>query len=183
MISAPLIQECKQQNARAQRQLFDHLFPWLMGICNRYLTPTSAAEDAVMQSFLKIFQHMNSFQYTTEAAFKQWCKTIVVNTCLMELRKTQVLYAVSDITTDETVPNQALDKLELSYLYQLITTLPTGYRTVFNLYCVEGYTHAQISQLLGISEGTSKSQLAKARKILQSSITQNNSTYGTATQR
>lgn len=174
-----LIDQCKQQQAKAQRQLFDTLFPWIFGICQRYMNNATTAEDAAITSFTKIFEHINHFTYTTEAAFRTWCKTIAVNTCLMELRKTQVLYVVSELPDEETSLNYAINALEVKALFNLILQLPAGYRTVFNLYAIEGYSHSEIAKMLGISEGTSKSQLAKAKKQLQQLVTTQHVKYGT----
>ena len=122
----------------------------------------------MMNGFLCIFKALPNFEYQNDGAAIAWMKRIMVNECLRSLRKKEPLLLVAEELGQEIpVEANALDKLAVEELFQLITQLPTGYRTVFNLYAVEGLKHSEIAQELGITEGTSKSQLNKARMMLQ----------------
>jgi RNA polymerase sigma factor (sigma-70 family) len=124
--------------------------------------------------FLKIFRGLSNFSYTTDAAFVAWMKKIMVNECLQELRKKNSFCLVAEEMGVEAITDDdVISKLSADEIYRFITQMPVGYRTVFNLYVIEGYNHAEIAAILNISEGTSKSQLNRARKTLQQSVTQN----------
>lgn len=171
-----LLKECKKQSITAQKYLYDRFALQLYLVCRRYLKTNEQAEEILHNGFLKIFTGLLQFSYTTDAAFIAWLNKIMVNECLMDLRKKNNFLLVTEdeaenITTDEWVEN----KLNADTIYTLITQLPVGYRTVFNLYCIEGYSHNEIAKVLNVSEGTSKSQLNKARKMLQQLIANNES--------
>lgn len=169
-----LIRECKQGRITAQRYLYDRFATQLFLVTRRYLKTDAEAEEMLQNGFVKIFQHLPKFDYTSDAAFVAWMKKIMVNECLQLLRRRNGFLIVAEEQALETdADDNVLDKLSANEIYLLITRLPVGYRTVFNLYVIEGYTHAEIAATLNISEGTSKSQLNKAKKALQLSITQN----------
>lgn len=173
-----LIKECKRGSAAAQKCLFDHFADKMMMVCCRYLKNEPDAEEALLDGFLKFFRSIDSFQYQGEAALFAWLKKIMINECLMLLRKNKA-FVLSTDTVNAEIPGtgDVFDKLQADAIFRLIVQLPVGYRTVFNLYEVEGMTHKEIAALLNISEGTSKSQLSKAKQLLQKLLIQNNNEY------
>lgn len=161
-----LILLCQRQNRSAQNALWQQYAPLMMSICLRYLKHMETAEDILVQSFYRIFRKIDTFK--SEGSFEGWMKRIVVNECLMEIRKRKsnfLTLAIDDINEDPY--EEAIDTLEYEELLQLLDSLPDGYRTVFNLYVIEGYKHKEIADSLGISINTSKSQLLLARRRLQ----------------
>lgn len=175
---ADLIKEAKQGSAAAQRYLFDHLADRMMVICCRYVKNRPDAEEIMLDGFYKFFKAINQFNYQGEAALYAWLKKIMINECLMFLRKKNVFTMVAETgQSDIAVPENALDNLSADEIFALIVQLPVGYRTVFNLYAVEGMTHEEIAGVLGISSGTSKSQLSKARMMLQKMLAQKGIDY------
>ena len=156
-------------DATAQRQVYDQYAGRMLATCLRYVGDQPEAEDLMIGGFLKVFDKVGQFR--GEGSFEGWVRRIMVNEALMQLRQRELLtvsfeefgqpenLAVTAATADTAL--QAED------LLGLLATLPAGYRTVFNLYALEGYGHQEIAELLGISEGTSKSQLSKARALLQ----------------
>lgn len=173
-----LIRDCKRGNAAAQKCLFDHFADKMMMVCCRYVKNEADAEEVMLDGFLKFFRSVKGFQYRGEAALFAWLKKIMINECLMLLRKNKVFMLAADSVLEETeVTGGVFDKLQAGEIFRLIIQLPAGYRTVFNLYEVEGMTHKEIAALLDITEGTSKSQLSKAKQILQKLLIQNNEEY------
>lgn len=143
----------------------------LFRLAKRYLVDKAKTEDAVSESFCTIFKKMGGCQFQAIAPFEMWIRKIVVNECLHILRKDKRF----DLLNEQDSENYALDdatveQLTAAEIFKLIEDLPAGYRAVFNLYEIEGYPHAEIAQLLGISPGTSKSQLSKAKNMLQRKI-------------
>lgn len=162
-----------------QKAVFEGLFAMMFRVCQRYVVQTDEAEDCVMKGFLKAFRQVDMFRYQDESSFRQWVKRIMVNESLMALRKRNNFNLVSH----ENLPEQAADDsgmqhVEAAYLFDALTRLPAGYRTVFNLHVVEGYSHAEIGELLGVSESTSKTQLAKAKNRLKKIIMSEQYGYG-----
>ena len=171
MLLSDVIDRCRRGEARAQRQVYERYAGRLFRVAQRYLRQHADAEDALVRGFQKVFAQLPRFEFHDEARLVSWLKTIVVNECLMLLRQRSSFALVSDTEAAEVpVDEDALDQLSAEEIHDLIRQLPDGYRTVFNLYALEGYTHAEIAQRLGISEGTSKSQLSKARQLLQRKI-------------
>ena len=173
-----LIKECKEGSAAAQKWLFDHFADKMIMVCRRYVKQEKDAEEVMLDGFFKFFKNISSFQYQGEAALFSWIKKIMINECLMFLRKKN-LFMITIETAEEQTPVQAdiLDTLNAEDIFKLIIRLPAGYRTVFNLYAVEGMGHKEIAQLMNITEGTSKSQLNKARQCLQKMLVQINNDY------
>jgi RNA polymerase sigma factor (sigma-70 family) len=170
-----LIRECKEGRITAQKYLYDRFSTQFFLVCRRYLKTDPEAEEILQNGFMKVFHHIPQFSYVSDAGFVAWMKKIMVNECLQELRKkNSFLLVAEDNAIHVDTEDDVLGKLSANDIYRLITQLPIGYRTVFNLYVVEGFTHNEIAAQLGISEGTSKSQLNKAKKTLQQSVTQNN---------
>lgn len=167
MNEAELISACRQGSVRAQKLLYERFAGLMLTVCLRYLRQRADAEEAMLTGFVKVFRALE--QYRHEGSFEGWIRRIMVNEALGQLRRKEPLHlAIDDMVTD--VPStQATAESDLAAadLMQLLSELPAGYRTVFNLYAIEGYTHPEIGEMLGISEGTSKSQLSKARAMLQ----------------
>ncbi len=166
-----LIPQCIRQNRRAQQELFDRFRAMLFAVCRRYIADESTAEDVFIQGFYRIFTHLQDFR--GEGSFEGWIRRIMVNECLMYLRKEHNLHLTVALTEHE-IADGTEDEVEYPYTYSelmaVIDALPTGYRTVFNLYVLEDYKHREIAEILGISINTSKSQLILARKKIQELI-------------
>ncbi|HMQ46071.1 MAG TPA: RNA polymerase sigma factor [Saprospiraceae bacterium] len=164
-----LIDACKQNDRRAQKTLFDRYSPVMQGVCLRYVKRLEDAEDVLAEAFFKVLTHIH--QYKGEGSFEGWIRRIVVNECLMFLRRHHnfrltVELDQTDYKEVQTEEN-TVDELAASDILRLMDQLPTGYRTVFNLYALEGYKHREIADILNISINTSKSQLILAKKRLQ----------------
>lgn len=163
-----LIKEAKKGSSAAQKCLFDQLSKNLLVVCCRYVKNAEDAEELLLDGFYKFFKNLPSFTYENDAALYGWLKKIMINECLMFLRKKNVFSIVSETAANEIpLEEEALNNLSASEIFSLIVQLPVGYRTVFNLYVIEGYGHPEIAAALGIAEGTSKSQLSKAKSLLQ----------------
>ncbi|PJJ53345.1 RNA polymerase sigma factor [Hymenobacter chitinivorans] len=162
-----LLAECRRGNPRAQKVLYDRLAPGMLAVCLRYLRHQEEAEEALVLGFVRVFRALE--QYRHEGSFRGWVRRILINEALGQLRRRQPLHLDIDDCHDAVASIRATaeSNLDTADLLRLIQDLPAGYRTVFNLYAVEGYNHPEIAALLGISEGTSKSQLSKARALLQ----------------
>lgn len=165
-----LIKKCIKRNPAAQRELYQRFSPSLMAVCYRYARNRDEAEDMLQEGFIKIFQKLD--KYTNKGSFEGWMRRIVVNTAIDMIRKSKHQLKETDIenAVGEEVSDDAIDSLELEYLYQLIQELPSGYRMVFNMYAIEGYSHREIGEKLSISESTSRSQYTRARGLLRKRI-------------
>lgn len=168
-----LVDGCRRQDRFRQRQLYELFAGKLFIVCQRYVRRTEEAEDVLQDAFVKIFQHIHTFRF--ECPLEAWMKRIVINTALKYLQKQKPWQYMSD--ADSLAPvlpqaDQSVPLLNYQSLLLLIQELPPGCRIVFNLYVIEGYSHAEISALLDIAEGTSKSQLARARALLQQKLRQ-----------
>ena len=162
-----LIEGCKRQDRQAQKRLYDQYASKFYVLCCRYRKNKMEAEDVLIAAFTKILNRID--QYTGEGNFEGWMRKVVVNDALSYLRKNKNMYLETDITAADYEPDyeKLEDQLEAEDLLKMIDSLPTGYRIVFNLYSIEGYSHKEIGDQLGISESTSKSQLSRARVALQ----------------
>lgn len=166
-----LVEGCRKQDRMVQRLLYERFAGKLFVVCKRYLKDPDEAEDVLQDAFVKIFKHIDSFRF--ECPLEAWLKRIVINTALKQLRKQEPWENTADV--DELAnrlpqADESLPALNYQYLLKLIQELPPGCRTVFNLYVIEGYNHPEIADLLGISEGTSKSQFFRARALLQQKL-------------
>jgi len=178
MDTAILIKEAKQGSAAAQRRLFDVFAEKMLQVCCRYVKRKEDAEELLLDGFYKFFRNIHAFNYQGEAALYAWLKRIMINECLMFLRKKNVFTIVTESAAEDFfLEEEALNNLSASEIFNLVVTLPVGYRTVFNLYVIEGLEHKEIAALTGISEGTSKSQLSKAKVLLQKMLSQNGIAY------
>jgi RNA polymerase sigma factor (sigma-70 family) len=175
-----LIKKCQSQNRKAQEELFKRLSTPMMGVCLRYLKNREDAEEVLLGGFFKVFKNLEKFTYESEKAFFGWVKRIMVNEALMLLRKNkEVQFLVINEDLDIETELSGLNKLETADLLKTIQQIPVGYRTVFNLYEIEGYSHREIGKSLDISIGTSKSQLFKAKKLLRELLESEHDGYGT----
>ena len=166
-----MLEACKKGNPAAQKALYDSLAPKMFPVCIRYMGDRTAAEDVLQDGFVTLFSKLDS--YSGEGSFEGWARRIFVNTALMSLRKSDVLKESEDIDTAFSVRSEstsALDDISYRELLDMIGELSPGFRTVFNMYVIEGYSHKEIAEELGISENTSRSQLQRARMILQDKI-------------
>ncbi len=158
---------------RMQEELYRRFAPKMYAVCLRYANNTNDAQDLLQEGFIKVYKNLHRFR--AEGSFEGWVRRVFVNTSIEHFRKkTAQLSSVSEKeeNTIEDADITALDSLAEKDIINLVQELSPGYRTVFNLYVVEGYSHKEIGEMLGISEGTSKSQLARAKSILQKKITQ-----------
>jgi len=163
-----IIQECRRKNPRYQKLLFEQYAAKMLGVCSRYFFDKNEAQDALMEGFVKVFSNIDKFR--GEGSFEGWIRRIMVNTSLNIYRKNLKHYYHDDISeSQERIEdsNQSYDHLQVQDMLKLIHSLPPGYRLVFNLFEIEGYSHKEIADKLEISENTSKSQLRKARHKLQ----------------
>ena len=166
-----LVNACRNGDRKAQKKLYDALAPKMFAVCLRYMGNRNAAEDILQDGFVTLFTKLDS--YSGEGSFEGWARKIFVNTALMELRKNDALKMSADLENARDLSSGTTTQLEnLGYreLLGLISGLPAGFRTVFNMYVIEGYSHKEIAENLGITEGTSRSQLQRARTLLQDKI-------------
>ena len=164
-----LVRKAIQGHRGAQGTLYGTYAPKMLGLCRQYIRDLHFAEDVMINGFVKVFDKLESFE--NRGSFEGWIRRIMVRECIDHLRKRQFVVYDGDVFeahADGLVENGGL--LDLDRVQQLIDALPEGYRTVFLLHAVEGHGHREIAQMLGISEGTSKSQLSKARKMLRDNL-------------
>ena len=162
-----LVKDTLRSKPEAQRQLYEHFAQQMLGVCFRYTKSIADAEDILQDGFVKVFKSLP--QYKSEGELGAWIRKVMVNTALNYLKKnkryqTEVVYdelALHPVSTDD-----AQLHLEAKELAELIRQLPTGFQTIFNLHAVEGYSHVEIAAMLGIIDGTSRSQYARARALL-----------------
>lgn len=171
MTDEELIKGCKSGKHKAFEALYKKYAMKMMAIAQRYCNTTFEAEDVVQEAFIKVFQKIST--YDNQGSFEGWIKRVLVNTAINHYHQTskeklQVDY--NALSGEESISEDAIGKIANEELLTLIQSLPEGYRMVFNLYVIEGYNHKEIGEMLNISEGTSKSQLSKAKGVLKSSI-------------
>ena len=172
MTEKELIEQCKRENRKAQQLLYDRYAPKMFGVCKRYLRTREDAEDILIEGFYKVFCHLKNFK--GKGSFEGWIRRIMVNECLMQLRKKHNFKMSIEVSNLELKTDvNAQDRLQEQDIMALLSTLPTGYRTIFNLYVIEGYKHREIAELLGISINTSKSQLILAKEKMRKLIKEN----------
>ena len=166
-----IIEQCKNGDRLAQKAVYDSLSSKMFAVCMRYMGDRDSAADILQDGFVTLFTKLDS--YSGEGSFEGWARKIFVNTALMSLRKKDALKNSEDvdaawhITSDDP---SAIQKIGYNDLLEMVAALPPGFRTVFNMYIIEGYSHKEIAEMLGISETTSRSQLQRARVLLQSKI-------------
>ena len=166
-----LVKACLEGNREAQRTLYESLSPKMFPVCLRYMSSREEAEDVLQEGFVTLFSKLDS--YSGKGSFEGWARKIFVNTALMQLRKNDVLKETEDLEGAWDISSQdptIIQNIGYQELLEIIESLPPGFRTVFNMYVIEGYSHKEIGEALGISENTSRSQLQRARMILQKKI-------------
>lgn len=175
-----IIEGCIKKKHRAQKKLYEKYYRRMLGICLRYCSHTDEAQDVMLTGFMNIFTKIDSFK--SSGSFEGWMKRIMVNTAIDNFRKNKKHLNQSDIAdfeNDLKFDDHFPENISAGEIMCLVQNLPTGYKIVFNLFAIEGYEHNEIAEMLGVSVNTSKTQLFKARKMLQKSlnkITKDNST-------
>jgi len=166
-----IIEGCRQGDRAAQRELYNALASKMFALCIRYMGDRDAAEDILQDGFVTLFSKIGSYMET--GSFEGWARRIFVNTALMSLRKKDALKMSEDLDSARNVssdmPTQ-IQNLGQKEIMRMVASLPSGYRTVFNMFVIEGYSHNEIAEALGISPATSRSQLQRARCMLQDKI-------------
>jgi RNA polymerase sigma-70 factor (ECF subfamily) len=167
---AQLIERCKEGDRSAQEALYNRFASKMMGVCMRYAGDRDVAADMLQEGFIKVFRYLHQFR--GDGSVEGWIRRIMVNTALAHLRKQKALqYKVPLSEAEEHAePATVHQSMNADALMELVQQLPDGYRAVFNLYAIEGYEHQEIAEMLGISEGTSKSQMARARRWLKKNL-------------
>ncbi len=167
-----LIHRCIKGDRKAQEKLYRKYSSVLFGLCLKYSRNKMEAEDNLHDSFLTIYDKLDQFKF--EGSFEGWLKRITVNTVLQKYRKDQYMSVVSENLKEEEEAEFEYADVQLSTLLQYVQELPTKYRLTFNLYVLDGYTHKEISELLGTTTGTSKSNLSRAKSILKEKLRKEN---------
>ena len=175
-----LIAKAANGNSKAQREMFELFAPKMLSVCRQYVKNVDVAEEVMLTGFMKVFTYLET--YKAQGSFEGWIRRIMVNESITQLRKDKKLQFKDETEIENSIAHVAYidSELEVAEIQKIIDSLPEGYKTVFVLYAVEGYKHSEIAELLQISESTSKSQLFKARRMLQAKINKENSiSYGT----
>ncbi|MCD0470830.1 RNA polymerase sigma factor [Flavobacterium sp. JAS] len=163
-----IIKLAVENNRQAQQQIYTRFSPKMLSVCRQYIKDIQLAEDVMITAFMKVFTNLNKFEH--KGSFEGWIRRIMVNECISYLRvQKKVKFTEDEIYVEESF-NAIDSKFSTDQIQFLIDALPDGYRMIFNLYAIEGYKHNEIATMLGINEGTSKSQLSHARKMLQTQI-------------
>jgi RNA polymerase sigma factor (sigma-70 family) len=173
-ISEPdLIEGCIKGDRRMQEELYRRFSPKMYAVCLRYAGNADDARDLLQEGFIKVYKNLHRFR--AEGSFEGWIRRVFINTSIEQFRKKSARLSTVTEKEENAIEDPditALDSLAERDIINIIQELSPGYRTVFNLYVVEGYSHKEIGEMLGISEGTSKSQLARAKSVLQKKISQ-----------
>lgn len=171
-----IIAGCKEQKREAQKMLYEKYSRTMYSICLRYSSDQDSAKDLLQDGFMKVFAHIGSFQ--EKGSFEGWLKRIFINLALENLRKKKNIIETSDDLQnlpdmmDDSTEDSDMYKISETELLNMVQSLPRGYSAVFNLYAIEDYSHKEIAEMMGISEGTSRSQYVRARQILQDKVKQ-----------
>lgn len=163
-----LVDKCVAGDPKGQQLLFDRFSPLMMGVVLRYINDKERANDVLQDAFIKVFKNISRFK--KEGSLEGWVRRIVVNTALDQIRKNkkfQKNVEIDDISITLSRNSEAEEQLEAESLMQIIQQLPEGYRLVFNMYAIEGYSHKEIAEKLAITESTSKSQYSRAKSTLR----------------
>lgn len=166
-----LIEDCIKGDRASQKVLYDRLAPRMYPLCIRYVGDRTLAEDILQDGFITLFTRLDS--YKGDGSFEGWARRIFVTTALMNLRKKDALKISDELETARGMKAETVSQMQnIGYkeLMKLVMSLPTGFRTVFNMYAIEGYSHKEIAQMLGITETTSRTQFSRARAWLQTKI-------------
>ncbi len=171
MTEQELIDRCLKKDARAQKMLYDKLGPKMMGVCLRYSSSLEEAQDVLQDGFIKVFEKLGA--YTGKGSFEGWARRVFVNTALDAIRRNKNLklnQQIEDVAYSLKSNDFILESLAAEDLLKVLQQIPHGYRTVFNLYVIEGYSHKEIAEMLDITVSTSKSQFSRAKALLRKMI-------------
>ncbi|WP_309641760.1 RNA polymerase sigma factor [Flavobacterium sp.] len=163
-----MIQLAVDQNRQAQQKIYNSYASKMLGVCRQYIKDLHQAEDVMITAFMKVFTNLKNFEH--KGSFEGWIRRIMVNECISFIRANKKISFLEDEQYKEDSFNNIESNFTVDEIQFLIDTLPEGYKMIFNLYAIEGYKHQEIAELLNINEGTSKSQLSHARKLLQNEI-------------
>lgn len=165
-----LVRACIEGDRKAQKYLFDTYAEQMLGVCLRYAQDHTEAEDMLQEGFIRVFKNLDQFAF--KGSFEGWVRRVIVNTSIKGYYRNQKHRGHLEIENvhSNAIAPVAEDSLQAEQLMELVQSLPDGYRMVFNLYAIDGYSHKEIADLLGIEESTSRSQLVKARRVLQDQI-------------
>src|SRR5438045_814462 len=168
MTEEAILKGCLQKEPAAQRELYNRYTPKMLSVCYRFAHHREDAEDMLQEGFIKVFSQIHTFQ--NKGAFEGWIRRIIVHTCINHLKKNKkfnesvdIIHATSIQVREESVPSI----VQAKQIVECIRLLPMGYRTVLNLYAIEGYTHKEIAEMLDIEESTSRSQYTRAKQMLE----------------
>jgi RNA polymerase sigma factor (sigma-70 family) len=162
-----LIRLCLLGNPEGQRLLYERFVTQMVRLCLRYIKDKAEAQDVLIEGFTKVYAMLKRFEYRDEHSLEAWIKKIMINQCLMSLRRKKMVITMDYTDTELQISRTENTELSAEEIVGLIQTLPEGYRTIFSLYVVDGYSHKEIAASLGISESASRSQLTHARNKLQ----------------
>jgi RNA polymerase sigma factor, sigma-70 family len=171
MTEVELIEGCKRRESKAQSVLYEQYSRKMMTVCVRYAPDLESAKDLLQEGFLKVFSTIESYAF--KGSFEGWIRRVFVNTALESIRKTDVLKDSVDLTDVENymlADNNVVAELSTKELLNIISELPMGYKTVFNMYAIEGYSYPEIAKMLNVEESTCRSQYMRARMLLQKKI-------------
>jgi RNA polymerase sigma-70 factor, ECF subfamily len=170
-----IIKGCIQRDQAAQKNLFENYYKQMYNLGMRFLANHHDTEDVLIIAFSKVFDKIGNFEYRGENSLKKWIKTIVINESIRFLEQKKALQLVEDylFVENETIEEEMIT-IDTEQAYKIIENMPPGYRTVFNLFAIEGYSHEEISGILNITQSTSKSQLCKARNYIITKLKKHN---------
>lgn len=169
-VELDIIRDCIDGKRLAQKCLYDHFASKMLGVCMRYAKDRAEAEDMLQEGFIKVFQNISKFKH--EGSFEGWIRRIMIFTAINWFKHRSRKFQ-EDLDTegyDAPFEDDIVSKISAKEIVALVQQMPEGYRMIFNLYAVEGYTHKEISQLMGIAEGTSKSQYSRAKQYMQAAL-------------
>ncbi|MFY8136857.1 MAG: RNA polymerase sigma factor [Flavobacteriales bacterium] len=179
MSDQELVSLCRNGNREAQKELFGRYAGKMMTVCRRYFSNKEEAEDILQEGFIKVFERLHQWQGT--GALGGWIRTVMVNTALTHIRSQKKWKDTIDIEHADQIDAgsiSGLEQLQAEEILAIIDQMPTGYRTVFNLFAVEGYGHKEIGEMLGISENTSKTQFLKSKEWLKKTLAEQEKYFG-----
>ena len=176
MILEQLINDCKNRNRTAQENLYRLLSSKIFAVCLKYSRSYEEAQDNLQEGFLLIFDNIDKFHF--KGSFEGWAKRVVINFILQQYRDKKIFEIVSENIPEKEEVEIDAENVSMDFLVKIIQELPDRYRLVFNLYVIDGYSHKEIAEMLSISDGTSKSNLARAKSILKKKIEDNEKTFG-----
>ena len=163
-----IIAQAVENNRHAQQKIYASHAPKMLSVCRQYIKDLHQAEDIMITAFMKVFSNLKNFEH--KGSFEGWIRRIMINECISFIRVQKKVKYIEDETYFEETYNNTDSQFNVEDIQFLIDNLPDGYKMVFNLYAIEGFKHQEIAKMLGINEGTSKSQLSHARKMLQEQI-------------